>query len=108
MDTISHLKDVPDVYWRFGLALFLGVAFAVVYSRFTRNRAMRVIEQWAHEHQFTIVSIRQPTFVPLWKSGKGWQFFRASLRDSAGAVRECWLRCRDLSSDTQKIEVTWT
>ena len=108
MDTIFHLKDVPDAYWQFGLPLFLGVAFAIVYSRFAKNRAMRVVERWAHEHQFTIVNIRQPTFVPLWKFGKGWQFFRTSLRDSAGAVRECWLRCRDLSSDTQKVEVTWT
>jgi hypothetical protein len=107
VNPVFQLKDAPDVYWTLGVALFLGVSFAVFYSWFSRNRALRVIEQWAHEHHFTIVSIRQPAFVPLWKSGKGWQFFRATLRDSAGSMRECWLRCRDLNSDSQKVEVTW-
>ncbi len=41
---------------------------------------MRVIEQGAREHQFVMVSIRQPAFTLFWKSGKGRQFFRARLQ----------------------------
>ena len=89
---ISYLSGV-DIWLRFGACVALGVGFAVVFNYISRRRGLRLVEDWARLHQLTIVSIWQPTIVPLWRSGRGWQFFRATLRDGAGAVRECWIRC---------------
>ena len=81
---------------RFGICAVLGVSFAIVFSIVSRRRGQRLIEDWARLHELTIVSIRQPTIVPLWKAGRGWEYFRATLRDKVGDVRECWIRCPTL------------
>ena len=83
----------PDIWLRFGTCVALGVGFAVVFCYVSRRRGLRLIEEWARLHEITIVSIRQPVIVTLWRSSRGWQFFRAKLRDSAGTLRECWIRC---------------
>jgi hypothetical protein len=82
-----------DVWIQFGAVVALGVAFAIAFSYVSRKRSLRLIQEWARSRQFTILTIRQPMIVPLWKTGRGWEFFRATLRDSAGVVRECWIRC---------------
>jgi hypothetical protein len=75
--------------------------------RFERRRAKRSVERWAHEHDFIIVSIHQPSIAPIWQSFSSYGYFRASLKDSAGAVRECWLHCLDFRLDTRQVEVIW-
>jgi hypothetical protein len=104
---IFHLKDVPDVYWRFGLPLLLGITFAVIYSRVTRRRGLRLVEDWARLHQFTIISVRQPLIVPLWKTSSSFQWFRVALRDASGATRHCLFRCRDFIGSLDSVEVFW-
>jgi hypothetical protein len=85
-----------EIRLKFAGCVALGVIFAVVYSYIAKRRGLRLVEDWARLHGFSIVSVRQPTFVPLWKSGRGWQYFRATLRDRAGIVSERWFRCPTL------------
>ena len=92
---ISLSYDV-EIWLIFAGCVAISVIFAVVYSFIAHRRGLRLVEDWARLHGFSIVSIRQPTFVPLWKNGRGWQYFRATLRDSAGTVSEYWFRCPTL------------
>jgi hypothetical protein len=96
-----------DGWLFFGVCWALGISFAVVYSRITRKRGLRLVEDWARLHQFTVESIRQPLIVPLWKTGRGFSFFRVALRDGSGIVRECWMRCRDFAAAPDSVEVIW-
>jgi hypothetical protein len=93
--SFSSLSDA-EIWMRFGICAVLGISFAIVFSIVSRRRGQRLIEDWARLHELTIVSIRQPTIVPLWKAGRGWEYFRATLRDKVGDVRECWIRCPTL------------
>jgi hypothetical protein len=93
--SFSSLSDA-EIWTRFGFFAVLGVSFAIVFSIVSRRRGQRLVEDWARLHEVTIVSIRQPTIVPLWKAGRGWEYFRATLRDKVGDVRECWIRCPTL------------
>jgi hypothetical protein len=96
-----------NAWLSFCIPMALGVIFAIFYSRATRRNALAIIHEWAREHQYTVLSIRQPTFVPLWKSAKGWQIFRAKLKDQFGETKDCWLRCRDFNANPSGVEVTW-
>jgi hypothetical protein len=58
-------------------------------------------------NHFTIMSVHQPTIVPFWKSGRGFQWFRVALRDNSGTVRWCWLRCKDFAVIPDSMEVIW-
>jgi hypothetical protein len=102
-----QLNDVPEAYWRFGLPLLLGIAAVVIYSRVTRKRGLRLVEKWARLNQFTVISVRQPLVVPLWKTSKGFQWFRIALKDASGSARECLLRCSDFSASPDSVEVVW-
>jgi len=92
---VSLSYDV-EIWLIFAGCVALSIIFAVVYSFIAWRRGLRLIEDWTRSHEFSIVSIRQPTFVPLWKNGRGWQYFRATLRDSAGTISERWFRCPTL------------
>ena len=107
MYAFSYFKDVPDVYWQAGLLMLSGVAFAVVYSRATRKQGMHLVEDWARLHQFTIMSVRQPLIVPLWKISSGFQWFQIELRDASGTARHCLFRCRDFTASQDSVEVIW-
>jgi hypothetical protein len=107
MFAIFHIKAVPDVYWEFGLPLLLGVAFVVAYSLVTRKRGLRVVEHWARLHQFTVIRVRRPFIVPLWKTSSSFQWFRIALRDASGAARHCTFRCRDFAASLDSVEVFW-
>jgi len=96
MFAFVSLSFAAEIWLIFSACAALSVIFAVVYSFIARRRGKRLVRDWARLHEFSIVSIRQPTFVPLWKSGGGWQYFRASLRNSAGIVSESWFRCPTL------------
>jgi hypothetical protein len=89
---VSWVSDL-DIWQKIVICSILSAAVGIVLAYISRKRCLRLVGDWARLHQFTIVSIRQPLIVPLWQSGRGWKFFRATLRDNAGAVRECWIRC---------------
>ena len=103
---LSSFSDT-GIWLYFGICLALGVGSAVIYSRVTLKRGLRLVENWARLHQFTIKSVRQPLIVPFWKSGRGFQWFRVVLGDSSGAARQCWIRCRDFAAAPDSVEVIW-
>jgi len=96
-----------DVWLYFGVCWTLGIGFAIFYSRTTRKRGLRLVEDWARLHQFTVQRVRQPLIVPFWKSGKGFQWFRVTVRDASGIARQCWIRCRDFAAAPDSVEVIW-
>jgi hypothetical protein len=101
------MSPSTNVWLSFCVPAAMGVIFVIFYSRAARRHALEVIEEWAREQRYTLLSIRQPTFVPLWKSGKGWQFFRVTLKDTSGETKKCWLRCQDFNAKPSRVEVTW-
>lgn len=107
--TIPHFASFTgaDVWLYFGVCWALGIVFAVIYSRVTRKRGLSLVEDWARLHQFTVMTVRQPLIAPFWKSGKGFQWFRVSVRDASGAVRQCWIRCRDFAAAPDSVLVVW-
>jgi hypothetical protein len=96
------------------LALWVlwGIGFAMVYRRISWRRGLRLVQDWAAVHHFAIVSIHQPMIVPLWRASRGRQHIRATLRDTSGQVRDCWLRYPTLAlawfgNAANYIEVVW-
>ena len=75
-----------------------------------RQRGLELLRRWATVHGFVLVSARRRSFVPHWssESGKGYQFFRVTVRDKEGALRKSWIRCSDFTwHDPNKIDVIW-
>jgi len=91
----------------FGVIMAFGTACAICYGRITRKYGLHLVEDWARLHQFRIMSVHQPTIVPFWKSGRGFQWFRVALQDTSGTVRQCWLRCKDFAVVPDSMEVIW-
>jgi len=85
-----------------------GVALLVVLSIWSRTQALDALRRWAQAEGLELVSATRRSFVPLWCSGKGYQFFRVTVRDKVGGTRRAWARCLDFNSaEPHNIEVTW-
>jgi hypothetical protein len=85
-----------------------GVALLVVLSMWSRTQALDALRRWAAAEGLELVSATRRSFVPLWCSGKGYQFFRVTVRDKVGGTRRAWARCLDFNSaEPHNIEVTW-
>ncbi|MBX7245597.1 MAG: hypothetical protein K1X53_08855 [Candidatus Sumerlaeaceae bacterium] len=96
-----------EIWLKLGSCLVLAVGFGLVFMLVTRKRGMGLIQEWARLNQFTILSIRQPFFVPFWRAGRGYHLFRVAVQDRAGVERHCWIRCKELSLGPDSVEVTW-
>ncbi|SRR6266567_8538224 len=85
-----------------------GVALLVALSTWSRGKALVALRGWAHAEGVELVSATRRSFVPLWCSGRGYQFFRVAVRGKAGGIRRAWVRCLDFNSaEPHNIEVTW-
>jgi len=85
-----------------------GVALLVVLSVWGRAQALNALRKWAQVEGLELVSATRRSFVPLSCSGKGYQFFRVTVRDKVGGIRKAWVRCLDFNSaEPHNIEVTW-
>jgi len=90
------------------VAVVAGVALLAVLSLWSRTQALDALRKWAEAEGLELVSATQRSFVPLWCSGKGYQFFRVTVRDKVGGNRRAWVRCLDFNSaEPHNIEVTW-
>ena len=77
---------------------------------FSRSRGM--LERWAAENGYQLLSdeyrwiSRGPFF---WTTGKGQTVYRVSVRDSAGRVRNGWVKCGGffLGLLSDKVQVRW-
>jgi len=103
---LSSISGAGAWLW-FGAFWVLCIGCAICYGRITRKQGEHLVEDWARLHEFTLVSVHQPTIVPFWKAGRGFQWFHVALRDSSGKVRRCWLRCKDFAVAPDSMEVIW-
>ena len=88
-----------------GLAV---VALFVVLSLWSRSQALAALRSWAQAERLELISATRRSLVPLWRSGKGYQFFRVTVRAQGGGIRRAWVRCLDFNSaEPHNIEVTW-
>ena len=85
-----------------------GIALLVVLSIWSRAQALDALRRWAQAEGLELVSATRRSFVPLWCSRKGYQFFRVTVRDKVGGTRRSWARCLDFNSaEPHNIQVTW-
>lgn len=92
-----------------GAAVCAIVVFAGL-SIWGRQRGLELLSRWATSQGFVLVSARRRSFVPYWssESGQGYQFFRVTVRNRDGVLRNSWIRCSDLTwHDPTKIDVIW-
>lgn len=90
------------------MGVFGLTALLVIVSVWSRKQALDALRTWAHAERLELVSACRRSFVPLWCSGKGYQFFRVIVCDSHGATRRAWIRCLDFNSaEPHNLEVTW-
>jgi hypothetical protein len=85
-----------------------GIALLVALSIWSRSQALSALRRWAQGEGLELVSATRRSFVPLWCTGRGYQFFRITVRADGGRVRRAWVRCLDFNSaEPHNIEVTW-
>ncbi len=85
-----------------------GVALLVALSAWSRAKALDALRRWAQAEGLELVTVRRRSFVPLWCSGKGYQFFRVTVREKGGAIRRAWVRCLDFNSaEPHNFDITW-
>jgi hypothetical protein len=85
-----------------------GIALLVMLSLWNRTQALNTLRGWAQVEGLELISATRRSFVPLWCSGKGYQFYRVTVRDKVGGNRRAWVRCLDFNSaEPHNIEVTW-
>jgi hypothetical protein len=107
-----HAFLIEHLWLVLALWVLWGIGFAMVYRWISWRRGSRLIQDWATVHHFVIVSMHQPIIVPLWREGRGRQYIRATLRDTSGQVRDCWLCYPTLAlawfdKAVNHIEVIW-
>jgi hypothetical protein len=91
-----------------GAAIGGGVALLVILSIWSHSQALSTVRRWANAEGLELVSAKRRSFVPLWCSGKGSQFFRVTVRGDGARTRHAWVRCLDLNSaEPHNIEVIW-
>ena len=94
------------------LIIAAAVIFAILVMVWHYSQSRSVLEQWAAENSYRILSaehrhlVRGPFF---WTTSKGQTVYRVKVEDSSGRIREGWVRCGSwvfgLLSD--KVQVRW-
>jgi hypothetical protein len=88
-------------------------AISNLFKLWTHNKGLKAVTRWADQQGFTIVELSRRLFVPLWRADlfKRNQYFRVSLRDKQGNVRQAWIRCYPFGftndPDSVELEVIW-
>jgi hypothetical protein len=94
------------------LLIALGCAALVVcliaLSFWSRSHGLAAVRKWAKAQKLQVLSAKRHSFVPLWCSGRGFQFFRVTVRNESGAIHRAWIRCLDFTSaEPQNVDVIW-
>jgi len=90
------------------IAVAVGIVLLTALSVWSRRHALKALKNWAHSRDLELVSAKRRSFVPLWTSGKGYQFFRIVVRGRDGEISKAWVRCFDFNAaEPANLEVTW-
>lgn len=85
-----------------------GIALLVVSSVWSRANALTALRAWAKAEGLELLAATRRSFVPLWCSGKGYQFYRITVRDKGGGIHRAWVKCPDFNhAEPHNIKVTW-
>jgi hypothetical protein len=74
---------------------------------------MAAVRHWARIEGFEIISLSHRWIVPLLWPGKGYRYFRVTVRRKSGEIRHGWIRCLAVvnfdynSLETHQIETRW-
>ena len=103
---LDTIRSIPLGLW---LGIVGGISFGIFWIYDTRQHGLALIERWAEQQGFTIVTANRRTFVPprLGIQLPFISFFRVILKDAADTTRECWLRIHDRAPDPKDIDVFW-
>jgi hypothetical protein len=77
------------------IAIVLLVSFGIVMLLFQFSRARSILELWADENRYEIVSSEHRWLGgPFWwRKGKGQEVYYVTVRTADGQVRRGWVRC---------------
>src|SRR3954463_9075859 len=88
--------------------LFVIAVSLIALSIRGRKHGLAALQQWAKREGFELVDAKRRSVVPHWVVGKGYQFFRISVRKQGNGLRRGWVRCRDFNhAEPHNIEVIW-
>jgi hypothetical protein len=104
--------SLQDSNWTWPMVGVAAGLFYVIASTISgRKRAFELLDGWARDHRFVLLSARRRSFVPFWRWGgstSGYQFFRVTIRNGSGLVCRSWIRCSDFAhGNPQSFEVIW-
>jgi hypothetical protein len=94
------------------LLLVCLAVFAIVMVLWHYSRSRQVLENWASENDFTIVSSEYRNFLKgpfFWTSSRGQTVYYVTVRTPDGQTRNGWVRCGGwfFGLLTDKAEVRW-
>jgi len=94
------------------VGVILLISFAAIMVCWHHSRARSILDDWARENGFQILSqesclfFRGPFF---WTTAKGQEVYRVVVRDDTGRTRSGYVRCgsRWVGMLSDQIEVRW-
>ena len=94
------------------VAIFAFLAVAVLSLRWFYSRSAQILDHWATDNRFVIVSRERRVFRRgpyAWTTGKGQDVYRITVEDMDGRTRSGYVRCGSLWSGllSDKVVVTW-
>jgi hypothetical protein len=91
------------------VGILLALVVFVPFSWLSRRAGSVVVEKWATTGGFQLVSLKRRTLVPFWRplDSRRFQFFRVTVRDTAGVERKAWLRLESDCTEPEIIDVAW-
>ena len=77
------------------VVIVIFVAFAIVMLIFHFSRARSILEHWAEENGYEIVSSQRRWFGGTfwWRRSRGQEVYYVTIRTPAGQIRKGWVRC---------------
>ena len=90
----------------FIIVVILGIAIVSASAR--ENRMSGMVENWAREGGYQLISCEQPWFSsgPYWFKSKSQRIYKVLVIDQAGHRRCAWLRCSGMFWSTN-VDVEW-
>jgi hypothetical protein len=91
--------------------LLIAVVFAVAMMFFHFSRARSILEHWAEENGYEIVSSARRWFGGTfwWRKSKGQEVYYVTIRTPKGQTRRGWVRCGGwfLGMFSDQADVEW-
>ena len=106
------MMNDTKIDWIWIAVAAVGTIVSTLVRSWRHRQGEEAVRLWAEEQRLTILESSRRLFVPHWPftSRKRNQFFRVSVRDKEGSVRQGWIGCRAWGFSNPKdmdMEVIW-